>query len=63
MKWQWVGEDKKPGSTINEHTIIDSNQDKPYFQNSKTKTQGHLQRPLQEDRHVHGSSARITRTT
>jgi plastocyanin len=40
VRWQWVGEDRKPGSTINEHTIVDSKQDKPYFKNSKTKTKG-----------------------
>ena len=36
VKWQWVGEDRKPGSTINEHTIVES---KDRFQ-SKTKTKG-----------------------
>jgi plastocyanin len=36
VKWQWVGEDKKPGSTVNEHTIAES---KDRFQ-SKTKTKG-----------------------
>lgn len=36
VKWQWVGEDRKPGSTTNEHTIVES---KDRFQ-SKTKTKG-----------------------
>jgi plastocyanin len=36
VKWQWVREDKKPGSTINEHTIVES---KDRFQ-SKPKTKG-----------------------
>lgn len=36
VKWQWVGADKKPGSTVNEHTIAES---KDRFQ-SKTKTKG-----------------------
>ena len=36
VKWQWVGADKKPGSTINEHTVVES---KDRFQ-SKTKTKG-----------------------
>jgi plastocyanin len=40
IKWVWVGADKKPGETINEHTIIDSNQDKPYFKNAAPRTKG-----------------------
>jgi plastocyanin len=36
VKWQWVGEDRKPGSTINEHTIVES---KDRFK-STTKTKG-----------------------
>ena len=40
VKWVWVGADKKPGETINEHTIIDENQEKPYFKNGTPKTKG-----------------------
>ena len=36
VKWQWVGADKQPGATINEHTIVES---KDRFK-SKTKTEG-----------------------
>jgi plastocyanin len=36
VKWVWVGEDRKPGATINEHTIAES---KDRFQ-SKTKLKG-----------------------
>ena len=40
VKWVWVGADKKPGETVNQHTIIDANQGKPYFKNSAPKTRG-----------------------
>jgi plastocyanin len=40
VKWVWVGEDKKPGETVNQHTIIDANQDKPYFKNAAPRTKG-----------------------
>ena len=36
IKWVWVGEDGKPGETINEHTIVES---KNRFK-SATKTSG-----------------------
>jgi plastocyanin len=28
LKFVWVGEDKKPGQTVNEHTIVDATADK-----------------------------------
>ena len=36
VKWVWVGADRKPGATINEHTIVES---KDRFQ-SLPKTEG-----------------------
>ena len=36
VKWVWVGEDGKPGATINEHTIVES---KDRFK-SLSKTEG-----------------------
>jgi plastocyanin len=36
VKWVWVGEDGKPGATVNEHTIAES---KDRF-SSETKTEG-----------------------
>ena len=36
IKWVWVGEDRKSGPTVNEHTIVES---KDRFQ-SATKTEG-----------------------
>jgi plastocyanin len=36
VKWVWVGADRKPGETINEHTIVE---EKDRFK-SKAKTRG-----------------------
>jgi plastocyanin len=41
LKFVWVGEDKKPGSTINEHTIVDATADK---WKSAAKTSGTFKR-------------------
>ena len=40
VKWTWVNADRKAGTTINEHTVIEETQEKLPKLNSGTRTKG-----------------------
>jgi plastocyanin len=40
LKWVWVGADRKPGETVNEHTVVEATGEKLPKLNSGTKRSG-----------------------